>query len=263
MIAFEQVHKAFEDHVVLTGFSLEIPSGETTVIIGASGSGKSVALKHVVGLLDADYGRVLVDGEDVAQLDREELIALRRRIGFVFQSAALFDSLTVEENIAMGLARRGFDRETIEDRIEWSLEAVKLFDVSPDRMPAELSGGQKKRVGIARAIAPHPEYLLYDEPTTGLDPMNAAIMSDLINDIREATGTTSVVVTHDMRTAFTVADRIAMLYQGRIQQVGTTDEIRFTEDATVRAFVEGRASGEDITNMPTAMHQVPRQAPGA
>jgi len=263
MIQFEQVHKAFDGHVVLDSFTLDIPTGETTVIIGSSGAGKSVALKHIVGLVEADYGRVLVDGADVAMLDRNELAALRSRIGFVFQSAALFDSLTVEKNIYMGLARQALDRDTIEERIEWSLDAVKLYDVSLEKMPAELSGGQKKRVGIARAIAARPEYILYDEPTTGLDPMNAAIMSELINDIREEIGTTSIVVTHDMRTAFAVGDRIAMLHQGRIREAGTVDAIRNTQDPVVRAFIEGRASGEDVTNMPTQMHAVPKQEPAS
>lgn len=259
MIQFEKVHKAFDGNVVLNSFTLDIPTGETTVIIGSSGAGKSVVLKHIVGLLEADYGRVVVDGGDVAMLDRDELASLRARVGFVFQSAALFDSLTVEENIQMGLARQGFDRATIEDRIEWSVNAVELRDVSLNRMPAELSGGQAKRVGIARAIAARPEYILYDEPTTGLDPMNATLMSELINHIREETGATSIVVTHDMSTAFTVADRIAMLYQGHVQQAGPVDAIRKTTDPVVRAFIEGRFSGDDITTDVTQLHELPGQ----
>ncbi len=256
MIQFRDVRKRFGDHVVLDGFTLDIPDGQTTVIIGASGAGKSVALKHIVGLLSPDFGSVIVEGRDIDEMDRVELMDMRSRIGYVFQSAALFDSLTVEENILMGLNRRGLDRATIEERVSWSLDMVELA-VSADSMPSELSGGMQKRVGIARAIAVHPEYILYDEPTTGLDPVTAGVMNDLIAHIREEMGTASVVVTHDMRTAFGVADRIAMLHQGRVIQVGTVEDFRRTTDPTVRAFIEGRASGLDLSNIMTQQWQVP------
>lgn len=260
MIQFCDVRKRFGDHIVLDGLTLDIPDGQTTVIIGASGSGKSVALKHIVGLLTPDFGRVLVDERDVDEMDRAELMDMRARIGYVFQSAALFDSLTVEENILMGLNRRGLDRATIEERVGWSLDMVELA-VSADSMPSELSGGMQKRVGIARAIAVHPEYILYDEPTTGLDPVTAGVMNDLIAHIREEMGTTSVVVTHDMRTAFGVGDQIAMLHQGRILLADTVEGIRQTTDPIVRGFIEGRASGLDLSNIMTQQWQVPG-APG-
>lgn len=240
MIVFDDVYKAFGDRVVLAGFSLEIPDHETTVIIGASGSGKSVALKHIVRLLSPDSGRVLVDGADVALLDRLDLAALRGRIGFVFQSAALFDSLTVAGNIRLGLARRGLDQATIDRRVAWSLDMVELSDAGP-RMPAELSGGMRKRAGIARAIALHPQYILYDEPTTGLDPVTAAVMNALMIRVRQELDTTGVVVTHDMASAYQVGDRIAMLHEGTVRQVGTVDQIRHSADPVVRRFVEGRA----------------------
>lgn len=256
MIQFCDVRKRFGDHVVLDGFTLDIPDGQTTVIIGASGAGKSVALKHIVGLLTPDFGHVIVDGRDVEEMDRAELMDMRAKTGYVFQSAALFDSLTVEENILMGLNRRGLDRATIEKRVGWSLDMVEL-GVSANSMPSELSGGMQKRVGIARAIAVHPEYILYDEPTTGLDPVTAGVMNDLIAHIRETIGTTSVVVTHDMRTAFGVGDRIAMLHQGKVLQVDSVEGIRQTTDPIVRGFIEGRASGTDLSNIPTTQWKVP------
>jgi len=238
MIQFCDVRKKFGDNVVLDGLTLDIPDGKTTVIIGASGSGKSVALKHIVGLLTPDFGHVIVDGKDVDEMDRGELMDMRSRI------------------ILMGLNRRGLDRATIEERVGWSLDMVEL-GVSADSMPSELSGGMQKRVGIARAIAVHPEYILYDEPTTGLDPVTAGVMNDLIAHIREEMGTASVVVTHDMRTAFTVGDRIAMLHQGRILLVDTAEGFRQTTDPIARAFIEGRASGLDLSNIMTQQWQVP------
>ena len=239
MIAFRAVHKGFAATPVLEGFSLEIPDGETTVIIGYSGTGKSVALKLIVGLLEPDAGGVEVDGQLVHTLDRDALRGLRSSIGFVFQFAALFDSMTVAENLALGLRRQGLADGEIAERTTEALELVGLAD-SQERYPAELSGGMRKRVGIARAIALRPRYILYDEPTTGLDPVTAAVMDQLMVRTREAYGVTSVVVTHDMRSAYTVGDRIAMLYRGTIRQVGTVDEIRHSHDAVVRQFIEGR-----------------------
>jgi len=239
VIQFRDLHKGFDGQVVLDGFTLEVKDGETMVIIGLSGSGKSVALKHVVGLLHPDAGDVIVDGRPVSQLDRAGLMALRREIGFVFQFAALFDSMTVAENVALGLRRRGLSEETIAQRVGEALELVDLAGTD-DRLPAQLSGGMRKRVGIARAIALQPRYILYDEPTTGLDPVTSAVMNQLMVRTRERLGVTGIVVTHDMRSAYTVGDRIAMLSEGRVRQVGSVAEIQATTDPVVRQFIEGR-----------------------
>jgi len=239
VIEFQDVHKAFGAKPVLQGLSLEIRDAETVVIIGYSGTGKSVALKHIVGLLHPDAGEVIVDGQAVSTLDRDALTAVRQGIGYVFQFAALFDSLTVADNVALGLRKRRLGDEEIGERVR---EALALVDLSgtEERMPAELSGGMRKRVGIARAIALRPRYILYDEPTTGLDPVTSAVIDRLMVRTREHLGVTGVVVTHDMRSAYTVGDRIAMLYEGRIRQVGSVEEIQRTEDPVVRQFIEGR-----------------------
>jgi phospholipid/cholesterol/gamma-HCH transport system ATP-binding protein len=239
MIEFQGVSKRFGDKVVLRDFSLAIPEGETTALMGASGTGKSVALKHIVGLLEPDAGRVVVDGEVVHELDYEALMTLRARIGYVFQFAALFDSLTVGENLALGLRRRGLGEDAIAGRVAESLQMVELPGIEA-RAPAELSGGMRKRVGIARAIALRPRYILYDEPTTGLDPVTTTAMDDLMIRVRRELGATSVVVTHDVRSAFAIADRIAFLHEGGIRQTGTAAEIRESRDPLVRAFLEGR-----------------------
>ena len=241
MIEFQDVHKAFGPKTVLDGLSLKIADAETLVIIGFSGTGKSVALKHIVGLLHPDAGDVIVDGTAVSTLDRAGLTTLREGIGYVFQFAALFDSMTVAQNLELGLRRRReLSDEEIVDRVR---EALALVDLSgtEEQVPAELSGGMRKRVGIARAIALRPRYILYDEPTTGLDPVTSAVIDRLMVRTREHLGVTGVVVTHDMRSAYTVGDRIAMLYEGRIRQVGTVAEIQETEDPVVRQFIEGRA----------------------
>lgn len=243
MIRFSDVHKRFGTKVVLDGMSLEIPDGSTTVIIGFSGSGKSVALKHIVGLLHPDAGTVEVDGQIVSELPPDELTEMRGQIGYVFQFAALFDSLTVAENLRLGLRRRGLDEATMAKRVEESLALVDLPGAQ-ERLPAELSGGMRKRVGIARAITLRPRYILYDEPTTGLDPVTSAVIDELMVRTRTELGVTSVVVTHDMRSAFTVGDRIAMLYQGRIRQAGTIAEIKGSDDPVVRNFIEGRPFAE-------------------
>ena len=209
------------------------------VIIGFSGAGKSVALKHVVGLLHPDSGDVIVDGRPVSTLDRPALTALRRDIGYVFQFAALFDSMTVAENVALGLRRRGLDEPEMAARVAEALALVDLTGTEA-QMPAELSGGMRKRVGIARAIALKPRYILYDEPTTGLDPVTSAVIDRLMVRTRERLGVTGVVVTHDLRSAYTVGDRIAMLYEGRIRQVGTAEAIRRSQDPVVQQFIEGR-----------------------
>ena len=238
MIVLDRVTKSFGSRLVLDGVSLEVPDGQNTVIIGASGAGKSVTLKLIVGLIEPDGGRVLVDGEDVPELDRERLAALRGRIGYVFQFAALLDSMTVAQNIALGLVRRGHGPAEIQSRVEESLKVVELSGTE-DKLPSELSGGMRKRVGIARAIALKPHYILYDEPTTGLDPITAAVMDQLLIRTRDL-GVTGLVVTHDMRSAFTVGDRIALLHQGSIRHTGSVDEVRASDDPVVRQFIEGR-----------------------
>src|SRR5690606_6824246 len=236
-IELKEVRKAFGQKSVLNGVSLEVREGETVAVIGFSGSGKSVLLKTIVGLLSPDAGRVLVDGEDVATLGRHELYALRRRVGYVFQFAALFDSMTVAANIAMGLKRvPGMDEAEIAARVEESLRLVDLEGYG-GRYPAELSGGQRKRAGLARAIATRPKYVLYDEPTTGLDPVTTAVIDQLILRLRAELSVTSVVITHDLRSAFRVGDRIAMLHGGVIRFEGTPDELRRAADPVVRGFV--------------------------
>jgi phospholipid/cholesterol/gamma-HCH transport system ATP-binding protein len=241
MIRLVDVHKAFGPKQVLNGFTLDVLEGETMVIIGYSGTGKSVAIKHIVGLLEPDSGDVIVDGLEVPLLPRRELYKLRARIGYVFQFAALFDSLTIGENVAMGLRKQGeLDEREISDRVDQALDLVDLPGVQ-GKFPAELSGGMRKRVGIARSVALRPKYMLYDEPTTGLDPVTSAVIDDLMVRMRDKLGVTSIVITHDMRSAYTVGTRIAMLYQGRVRQVGTVEEIRQTRDPVVRQFIEGRA----------------------
>jgi phospholipid/cholesterol/gamma-HCH transport system ATP-binding protein len=238
VIALNDLAKSFGSKRVLEGVTLDVPDGENTVIIGYSGSGKSVTLKCIVGLIEPDGGQVVVDGVVVQEMSREELAELRGRIGYVFQFAALFDSMTVAENIALGLTKRGLDQDTIAERTAESLGVVELSGTE-DKYPAELSGGMRKRVGIARAIALKPRYILYDEPTSGLDPVTSAVMDQLMVRTRDL-GVTGLVVTHDMRSAFCVGDRIAMLHEGRIRQVGTRAELQATTDPVVRQFIEGR-----------------------
>ncbi|PYO09336.1 MAG: ABC transporter ATP-binding protein [Gemmatimonadetes bacterium] len=240
MIKLIDVYKSFGPKKVLEGFSLDVAEGETMVLIGYSGSGKSVAIKHIVGLLEPDRGTVWVDGVEVPRLTREQLYELRSKIGYVFQFAALFDSLTIGDNVAMGLRKEGrLPERDIMKRVGEALELVDLPGVET-KYPAELSGGMRKRVGIARAIARQPKYIMYDEPTTGLDPVTSAIIDQLMIRMRERLRVTSIVVTHDMRSAYTVGSRIAMLYEGQVRQVGTVDEIQHTHDAIVRQFIEGK-----------------------
>ena len=253
MILLDRLTKSFGPRSVLNGLSLEIPDGQNTVIIGPSGAGKSVTLKLIVGLLEPDSGQVRVDGATVGDMDRDELATLRGRIGYVFQFAALFDSMSVAENIRLGLAKRGHDERTIRQRIGESLEVVELSGCE-DKFPAELSGGMRKRVGIARAIALKPNYILYDEPTTGLDPITAALMDQLIMRTRDL-GVTALVVTHDMRSAFSVGDRVALMHEGAIRQVGTVDEMQSSHDPIVRQFIEGRPG-------PVALEPVARRSAG-
>jgi phospholipid/cholesterol/gamma-HCH transport system ATP-binding protein len=240
LIRLINIHKSFGPKRVLQGFTLDITEGETMVVIGFSGTGKSVAIKHIVGLLEPDIGEVWVDGREVPKLPRRELYELRTQVGYVFQFAALFDSYSIGENVAMGLRKQGVLRpQEIEVRVHEALELVDLPDVA-NRFPAELSGGMRKRVGIARAVALRPKYMLYDEPTTGLDPVTAATIDELMIRMRDTLGVTGVVITHDMRSAYTVGTRIAMLYEGQVRQVGTVDEIQHTQDPVVRQFIEGK-----------------------
>lgn len=249
MIKLVNVHKSFGPKRVLQGFTLDITEGETMVIIGYSGTGKSVAIKHIVGLLEPDMGEVWVDGREVPTLNRRELSKLRSQVGYVFQFAALFDSYSIGENVAMGLRKQGeLQPHEIESRVNESLQLVDLPDVA-NRFPAELSGGMRKRVGIARAIALRPKYMLYDEPTTGLDPVTAATIDELMIRMRDTLGVTGVVITHDMRSAYNVGTRIAMLYEGQVRQVGTVDEIKHTRDPVVRQFIEGKPNLEGLQEL--------------
>ncbi|CAN5891704.1 ABC transporter ATP-binding protein [soil metagenome] len=237
-IELDGIRKAFGARVILDGITLSVREGETLAVIGYSGSGKSVMLKTIVRLLVPDAGVVHVDGEDVATLRRERLYDLRRRIGYVFQFAALFDSMTVFDNVAMGLRKMRMPEPDTAERVHESLRLVEMEGYD-ERLPAELSGGQRKRVGLARAIATRPKYVLYDEPTTGLDPVTTAVIDGLIMKMAKELGVTSVVVTHDMKSAYRVADRVAMLYQGGIRFVGTPAEIQQVDDPVVRGFIEG------------------------
>ena len=238
MIVLRDVYKAFGRKEVLRGFSLEAREGENLILLGASGSGKSVTLKLIAGLIEPDAGSVKVDGQEVPDLDPDELAQLRRSIAFVFQFAALFDSMTVEDNIRLGLKRQGLDDAEQARRVRESLEVVALPGTE-GRFPAELSGGMRKRVGIARAIALKPKYILYDEPTSGLDPVTSAVIDELMVRTRDL-GATGIIVTHDVRSAFTCGDRLAMLYEGALRASGTPEEFRQSTDPAVADFIRGR-----------------------
>ena len=239
-IQLNDVHRTFGQNHVLRGLDLEVLDGETLCIIGFSGAGKSVILKHMVGLIRPDSGDVLVDGQNVSDLDVGELNELRRDIGYVFQFAALFDSMNIAENVAMGLRRMPdmYDDE-IMVRVSECLALVDL-EGNEDRYPSELSGGMVKRAGLARAIATRPTYLLYDEPTTGLDPVTVTVIDRLIVRMKEELGVTGVVITHDIASAYRISDRIVMLHEGRIRTSGTIDEIKESRDPLLRSFLEGR-----------------------
>tara|TARA_B100000586_G_scaffold16742_1_gene11308 strand:+ start:1231 stop:1980 length:750 start_codon:yes stop_codon:yes gene_type:complete len=239
-IQLNDVHRTFGQNHVLRGLNLEVLDGETLCIIGFSGAGKSVILKHMVGLIQPDSGDVLVDGQNVSDLDVGELNELRRDIGYVFQFAALFDSMNIAENVAMGLRRMPdmYDDE-IMARVSECLALVDL-EGTEDRYPSELSGGMVKRAGLARAIATRPTYLLYDEPTTGLDPVTVTVIDRLIVRMKEELGVTGVVITHDIASAYRISDRIVMLHEGRIRTSGTIDEIKESRDPLLRSFLEGR-----------------------
>jgi phospholipid/cholesterol/gamma-HCH transport system ATP-binding protein len=248
MIKLRSLRKSFGKQDVLLNVNLDIRRGETMVIIGQSGGGKSVILKHMIGLLQPDGGEVSVDNVTISTPKFFDTHTIRRKMGMLFQMGALFDSMDTGENIAFAL--REHHPELTEKQIQDSVtEKLKLINLVPEfrtKMPNELSGGMKKRVALARAIALSPEILLYDEPTTGLDPITSDVINDLILDMQLKLGVTSVVVTHDMASAFKVADRIAMLYKGRIIEVGTVDEIKSTTNPFVKQFITGQR------NLPTS-----------
>jgi phospholipid/cholesterol/gamma-HCH transport system ATP-binding protein len=240
VIELKNVSKRFLDNVVLDGVDFQVRRGETVALLGPSGVGKSVLLKHIIGLIKPDSGEVIVDGLNVAKLKRKELSQLRSHIGYVFQNGALFDSMDVFENIRLGITNdeQFRDLKYSQERVR---ECLRLVNLQPEvlrKLPAELSGGMRKRVGIARAIAGQPTYLLYDEPTSGLDPVNADVIDGLVERLQAEIGVTSVVVTHDVRGSFRVADRIALLWQAKIRAVGTSEEILASRDPAVQQFLE-------------------------
>ena len=240
MIVLTGVEKRFGDQVVLSRVHFEVQEGETVALMGPSGSGKSVLLKHINGLLRPDAGSVRVDDMEVPSLNRKQLATLRTRIGYVFQNGALFDSMDVFDNVRLGITEqeRYGDRDYCEERVRECLRLVNLQPEEMQKYPAQLSGGMRKRVGIARAIAGSPKYLLYDEPTSGLDPVNADVIDDLVKRLEQELGVTSVMVTHDVRGAFRVADRLALLYDSTIVLEAPPDEFRQSSDPRVRAFLE-------------------------
>ncbi len=250
MIDIRHLSKSFDDHKVLDQVSLTVSAGETMVIIGRSGCGKSVLLKHLIGLLRPDDGQVCVDGQDIAQLTGRPLDELRLKFGMLFQNAALFDSMTVFENVAFPLEEHTtMTAAAIAQRVHECLQLVGLDQVDA-LSPSELSGGMRKRAGLARALAMSPQIVLYDEPTTGVDPIMGDIINDLIIALRDRLHVTSVVVTHDMRSAYKVADRIAMLYNGTILEVGSPDQIRHSKNAIVQQFIKGEAIGPIQEGLP-------------
>lgn len=249
MIKVVGIEKSFGNNRVLRGVMLDILDSETLTIIGGSGCGKSVLLKNITGLLKPDKGEIFVDSQEITRLDESSLLEVQKKFGYLFQGAALFDSLTVGENVAFGLRNmKNLPENDIKKRVSECLVMVGLKGIE-DLKPAELSGGMKKRVGLARAIAHQPEYILYDEPTTGLDPIMADVINDLILHLQKELGVTSIVVTHDMKSAYKISNRIAMLYEGKIVATGTPDEIRNTKDPVVHQFIEGLSQGPITLNV--------------
>lgn len=239
-IRFEAVHKRFDDLEVLKGMDLEVRRGEVTTILGPSGCGKSVTLKHIIGIERADLGRVTVVGHDMKTIRKKDLRELRKRIGVLFQSAALFDSMNVKENVAFGLRMHTrMSERAIDERVRVCLDAVRLSGAELT-MPVELSGGMRKRAALARAIAMSPDFILYDEPTTGLDPGTAAVVGDYILKLQEELDVTSVVVTHDLPLARRISDRLALLYNGKTAIQGTPEEIERSGNDVYDLFVQGK-----------------------
>lgn len=246
-VEFEDVHKAFGDKTVLDGITFDIRRGETMVVLGGSGSGKSVLIRHIIGLHRPDRGRVVVDGDNIVDHDEEELITVRKKVAMLFQGGALFDSMSVLDNIAYGLREHSdMTEQEIREVVRKKLALVGLEGVE-ELMPAELSGGMKKRVALARSIAMEPRCILYDEPTTGLDPVTATTINELIRDLQRRLQVTSVVVTHDIASAFIVGDRIAYLFEGRMHFVGTVDQASGTTEPRLRHFLSGGKEGSVAT----------------
>jgi phospholipid/cholesterol/gamma-HCH transport system ATP-binding protein len=242
-IIVKNLTKKFGDREVLKGISFEVYEGEIFILMGGSGSGKSTTLKHIIGLLEPTSGSIIIDGVDITQLSKDELIEFRKRLGYLFQEGALFDSLKVWENVGFYfLENTKMPIEEIRQIATEKLKLVGLHDVE-DLYPSELSGGMRKRVSLARAIATNPEIVLYDEPTSGLDPVTSAMIDNLIVSLRNNIGITSVVVTHDLASAFNIGDRIAMIHRGKIYAIGTPEEIRNNPDPVVQQFINRKAEG--------------------
>jgi phospholipid/cholesterol/gamma-HCH transport system ATP-binding protein len=240
IIELKNVHKSFDSKQVHTGVNLSIRSGENITVLGGSGSGKSVLLKEIIGLIKPDEGDVIIENENIVPMDESELVHVRKKMGMLFQGAALFDSLTVAENIAYPLREgNNHSEEEINEIISTNLELVGLPGIE-DKLPSDLSGGMKKRVGLARAMAMNPKILLYDEPTTGLDPPNISRINHLIRNMQEKFGITGVIITHDVKSALEISDRIAFLYNGRIIFEGTVTEAQNTEIELLNDFILGR-----------------------
>lgn len=262
MITIKNLHKAFGPKKVLNGVDLHINTGDTMCIIGKSGCGKSVLLKHIVRILEPDQGSIHIDGQDIKSLSYNELFALRRKIGYVFQGAALFDSMTVYENVVLGLYEHGVrDTKVLDSEARRVLSSVGLlpdlsedgsalfeneYTILKDKKPSDLSGGMRKRVGVARALVGSPEYIFYDEPTTGLDPVTSEQIDNLIADLAQKYRVTSVVITHDMFSVYKVAHHVAMLNEGRVHFLGTPEELRTTDNTVVREFIERFEIGEGV-----------------
>ena len=243
MIKLVEIHKSFGQQRVLNGLNLDIEDGKTTVIIGGSGGGKSVLLKHIIGLLKPDSGQVIVDGVDIASLNDRDLNEVRKKFGMLFQEAALFDSMNVMGNVAFPLREHtGKKEKEIREIVKGMLKAVGLTGVE-DKMTSELSGGMRKRVGLARAIAMHPQIVLFDEPTTGLDPVMTEAINELIVETQKKFDLTCVVISHDVQSIFTVGHKIAMLYEGRIIEYGTPEKIKMSSNPVLRQFLSGSLEG--------------------
>jgi phospholipid/cholesterol/gamma-HCH transport system ATP-binding protein len=243
VIELVDVCKSFKGQKVLDGINLSVDSGRITVIIGRSGGGKSVLLKHIIGLLKPDKGQILIDGTDIAKLNDRQLNDVRKVFGMLFQNAALFDSMSVGENVAFPLKEHtSIKPNVISEIVEQKLRQVGLTNVS-HKMPSELSGGMRKRVGLARAIVLDPKIILFDEPTTGLDPIMADAIDALISETQGQTGATYVIISHDIKATFKVAHKIAMLYNGKIIETGTPDQLRSSDNSVVQQFIKGISQG--------------------
>ncbi len=243
MISIRNLKKSFGDNQVLAGVNLEVKRGETLVVIGPSGCGKSVLLKHIIGILKPDAGQIIIYDKDITQLGERELNEMRKKFGMLFQGAALFDSLNVEENVSFGLREHtALGEREIREIVREKLRMVGLGDIAYLK-PSELSGGMRKRVGLARAIAMDPEIIFYDEPTTGVDPIMGDAINNLVLELQDRLNITSVAVTHDMNSAYKIADRIAMLYEGKIIEIGDVEVIKRTRNPVVKQFIRGTAEG--------------------